>query len=99
MNEKLMQAMEAQKNAQSALDVANEIVRKAAVEHYCEALDALRAAGVALPTVKLKKRGTPEHRARMAQIARDRWASKTPEERAAWVQKINRARPQSEAVN
>ena len=99
MNEKLMQAMEAQKNAQAALDVANEIVREAAVEHYREAVEALRAVGMAPPAMKLKKRGTPEQRARMAQIARERWATKTPEQRAAWVQAINKSRSQSEAVN
>lgn len=49
MNDKLTQAIEAQKAAEQALEQAKAVTRNAALEKYREAVDACRAAGIQPP--------------------------------------------------
>lgn len=94
MSDKIQQAMEAKAAAEQALALANQQVKDAALEIYREALAALRSAGLTVDGRKPRPVNvTPEmRRAKAAEAGRESWRKKTPEQRAAWVAAINRAR-------
>lgn len=98
MNEKLMQALEAQKAAEAALELAKSTAREAAMEQFREALAACELAGVQLPDLdkKQKRTWTPEQRAQHSARMKATWANKTPEQRAAWAEAVGA--PKREAV-
>lgn len=110
MNETMKRALDAQHAAEAALEAAKAATRDVAMQQYQEALDACEAAGVVVNGGAQKRAGrgrakgfrlSDEQRIRAAERARESWARKSPEARAAWVASITGARRKvngSEAV-
>ncbi len=89
MNENMQRALDNVAAAKEALARTEQEARDLAMAQLKAAQEACEAAGVKVAT---EKRGTykrsPEARQKMREASQRRWASKTPEERAAWAAKI-----------
>ena len=84
MNENMQRALENVAAAKEALARTEQEARDLALAQLRAAQEACEAVGVRMKGRSGQKRSTPEFRARMAEVARQTWAKKTPEQRAAW---------------
>ena len=107
MNETMQRLMDAQKAAEVALEQAKQATREAALAQLGEAMEACKAAGVrVLDGAATKRAGrrpgfklSAEQRARASERARNAWANKSPEQRAALVSSIAAQRKANSAAS
>lgn len=92
MNE-LEQALRTQQEAEARLEEAKAQTKRIALAQYAAARDACRVAGVALPPLKGERSSEKGSAA-----ARARWASWTPEKRAAWLAAIQAGKRRKAAL-
>lgn len=92
MTDSMREAMAAVDLAEDTLRKAQERAREAARAELAAAHEACRLAGVDVRATsgKTGRALTEEGRKRLSEAAKQRWASKSPEARAAWAAAIGR---------